>query len=181
MARGGKREGAGAPKGKTQQRSLEKDAVMKEFRQRVMKQVDPLFNAQYAKAVGSVMVFRVDEEELENGKTKKVHVHITDPEEIKQVLDEHEGSAGIVGQSFYFVTDVLPDSKAIDSMLDRTFGKAQQSVEITDASADKVNQLARAVFSDLLTEMKWNEDKARDFVADRYGIDKAELTAETIH
>ena len=86
MPRGGKRQNAGAPKGTIQRRSLEKSAVACALRERTMAHADNLFNAQLTKAVGSVMVFRVDEEEAGNGKTKRVHTHITDPDSLLAAL-----------------------------------------------------------------------------------------------
>ena len=86
MPRGGKRQNAGAPKGTIQRRSLEKSAVARALRERTMAHADNLFNAQLTKAVGSVMVFRVDEEETGGGKTKRVHTHITDPDSLLAAL-----------------------------------------------------------------------------------------------
>lgn len=141
MPRGGKRKNqTGRPKGALAQKTLEKIAVLSAFRQRVMRHADDLFNAQYAKAVGSIQVFRIDEEEDANGKVKRVHTLVTDAGEIKRVLDEGEGCDAIVGKSYYFVTEIPPDNKAIDSLFDRTFGKAQQSVEITDETSQKWKQ-----------------------------------------
>ena len=144
MPRGGKRANAGAPKGTIQRRSLEKSAVARALRERTMAHADNLFNAQLTKAVGSVMVFRVDEEGIGNGKTKRVHTHITDPDEIKKVLDKNEGGAGIIGKDYYFVTNIAPDNRAIDSMLDRTFGKAMQPIEVSENS-DELTQLKNQI------------------------------------
>jgi hypothetical protein len=138
--KGGKRPNCGRKKGAASQKTLEKIAVLREYRQRVMRHADNLFNAQYQKAVGSVLIFRVDEEGLGNGKTRRVHTQVTKPDEIKRVLDENQGGAGTVGEHYYFVTDVMPDNKAIDSLLDRTFGKSQQSIEITDETNQKWKQ-----------------------------------------
>jgi hypothetical protein len=135
--KGGKQPGAGRPKGGKNQTTLEKERVQAELRQRTMRAADKLWNAQYQKAVGSVMVFRVDEEEGDNGKVKRIHTLVESADEIKRVLDENEGLDGNVGENYYFVTTVPPDNKAIDSMFDRTFGKAQQTVEITDESTQK--------------------------------------------
>ncbi len=143
MPRGGKRQNAGAPKGTIQRRSLEKSAVARALRERTMAHADNLFNAQLTKAVGSVMVFRVDEE-AGNGKTKRVHTQITDPDEIKRVLDKNEGGAGIIGKDYYFVTNIAPDNRAIDSMLDRTFGKAMQPIEVSENS-DELTQLKNQI------------------------------------
>lgn len=130
MARGGKQPGAGRPKGAKTKKTLQQMAVTAAFNQRILRSADALFNAQLSLAVGSVKVFRVDEVE-ENGKTKKIHTLITDPDEIKEVLDQIEGvGSGSVKDSFYFVSEVAPDNKAIDSMLNRGLGKPKDVVEI---------------------------------------------------
>jgi hypothetical protein len=131
MASGGKRPGAGRKKGSHRKITLEKMAVQEAFNQRVLTQADALFNAQLALAVGSIKVFRIDEEEDANGKIKKVHTLVTDADEIKAVLDTNEGGAGMVGESYYFVSDVMPQNIAVESMLNRTLGKPKESVDVT--------------------------------------------------
>ena len=175
MPRGGKRQNAGAPKGTIQRRSLEKAAVARALRERTMAHADNLFNAQLTKAVGSVMVFRVDEEEIGNNKTKRVHTHITNPDEIKRVLDENEGGAGIIGKDYYFVTNIAPDNKAIDSMLDRTFGKATQPVEVSEQSEDRAVQIAQDIYAELLKK-GFDKTAARAFAAERYQVDESLIT-----
>ena len=145
MAKGGKRPGAGMPKGTKIKRTLEKERVLAGYRQRVMQHADSLFNAQYTKAIGSIQVFRIDEIDLGEGKTKKVHTLVTEPEEIKEVLDATANGERTEG--VYFVTEILPDNKAIDSMLDRTFGKPQQSIEITDESNQKWKQAVQQLIA----------------------------------
>jgi hypothetical protein len=135
---GGKRPGAGKPKGKLNAKTLEKMAIQREFNQRVMTQADALFNAQLAIAVGSVQVFRVDEVEDGKGKTKRVHTLVTDVNEIKSVLDEHEGGAGYVGEDYYFVSNVSPQNAAIESMLNRALGKPVDKTEVTGANGGPV-------------------------------------------
>lgn len=174
MPRGGKRQNAGAPKGTIQRRSLEKSAVARALRERTMAHADNLFNAQLTKAVGSVMVFRVDEEEIGGGKTKRVHTYITDPDEIKKVLDKNEGGAGIVGKDYYFVTSIAPDNRAIDSMLDRTFGKAMQPVEVSD-NEDRAVKFAQDVYGELVKK-GFDETDARTFVTNRYQVEESLIT-----
>lgn len=131
MENGGKRPGAGRKRGSKNKKTLEKAAIAEAFNQRVMTQADALFNAQLALSVGSIKVFRIDEEEDANGKVKRIHTLVTDPEEIKQVLDEHDGGAGIVGENYYFVSNVSPDNRAIDSLLNRSLGKPKETHEVT--------------------------------------------------
>lgn len=130
MARkGGKQPGAGRPKGSQNKSTLEKQKVLEAFNQRVMAKADALFNAQLMLAVGSMKVFRIDETEGENSKTKKEHVHVTDPDEIKALLDEHEGMNGTVDGVYYYFTDISPDNKSIEAMMNRAFGKPKEQLE----------------------------------------------------
>lgn len=129
MENGGKRPGAGRKRGSKNRKTLEQAAIQEAFNQRVMTQADALFNAQLALSVGSIKIFRIDEEEDGNGKVKRIHTLVTDADEIKEVLDSHEGGAGIVGESYYFVSNVPPDNRAIDSMLNRSLGKPKDTIE----------------------------------------------------
>jgi hypothetical protein len=136
MQHGGKREGAGRKPGQLEQKTIEKIHVKKAFDRRVMRHADELFNAQFSLAVGSTYIYRVEETTGANGKIKREHILVTNPQEIKEVLDENEGMSGKVGDNYFIVTTAAPDNRAIDSLLDRTFGKAQQSVEIKDERED---------------------------------------------
>lgn len=126
--KGGKRQGAGRPKGALNKATLEKQAVADAFNQRVMANADALFNAQFSLAVGKASVFRVDE--VGKGKDKKrVHTLVTDADEIKALLDEHDGGAGVVDGVFYYITTAQPDNKAIDSLLNRALGRPKETHE----------------------------------------------------
>lgn len=127
---GGKRPNAGKPKGVKHPKTLERQAMIRETQQRVYKSIDNLLNAQFANALGSLMVFRLDTTEDPKGNTKTVHTLLTDPAQIKEVLDGTEGNGGRVGEDFYIITTVQPDNRAIDSLLDRGLGKPAQSVEL---------------------------------------------------
>lgn len=120
--KGGRREGAGRPKGSLNKDTLEKKKVEEAFTRRVLNAADRLFNSQLALAEGTTYLYKIVE--TGSGKDKKrEHVLVTDPDEIKQVLDEAEGT-GIVDDTYYYMTTKAPDNKAIDSLLDRAFGKA---------------------------------------------------------
>lgn len=128
MPNGGARPGAGRPRGRKSKRTLEQAKVQEAFAQRVMRHADDLFNAQFSLAVGSAKVFRVDEEG--EGKNKKrVHALVTDADEIKAFLDEHDGGSGEVDGSYYYITTASPDNKALDSLLNRGLGKPKDTVE----------------------------------------------------
>lgn len=126
---GGKRPGAGRKPGSKTKTTLEKEKVAEAFNQRVLAKADALFNAQLTLAVGSMKVFRIDETEGEGGKKKREHVHVTDADEIKRLLDEHDGANGLVDGVYYYFSDVLPDNRAIEAMLNRALGKPVDKVE----------------------------------------------------
>lgn len=128
MPNGGARPGAGRPKGRRSRKTLERQAVQEAFNQRVMQHADSLFNAQLSLAVGSARVFRIDEEG-EGEKKKRVHTLVTDADEIKAFLEEHDGAAGEVDKIFYYITTAAPDNKAIEAMLNRALGKPKETVE----------------------------------------------------
>jgi hypothetical protein len=124
------KRGRGRPPGAKNKATLEKAAVMEAFNQRVLNQADALFNAQFKLATGSQIVFRIDVEKGKQGGIKETHVHVTNPNEIKELLDAHGGDDGAVDGNYYYFQAVPPDNKAIDSLLNRTFGKAKETMEI---------------------------------------------------
>lgn len=118
---GGKRPGAGRPKGKKSPAVIEREAALKAFRDRVAKNTERLMNSQMALAEGVSLLFRVDKDS--KGKDQPA-VQVTDPEEIKQYID-----GDLDGDSYYFITTKQPDNRALDSLFDRTYGKAQQNIK----------------------------------------------------
>ncbi len=129
---GGVRKGAGRKKGGHNKKTLEKMAVQNEFKQRIMQHVDSLFNAHLALALGSIQVFRKDRIKGQNGHYRDTHTLVTESDEIKKVLDEHNGKSGKVGETFYFVTEVGPNERAIDTMINRVFGRPEISADVED-------------------------------------------------
>lgn len=123
MPRGGKRTGAGRPRGSREARTLERAAVLRAYRDRVMRQADRLLEAQLTLAQGCSFLFRV-EKAKEKGERAK-HELVRDPEEITKYLNGE-----VDATKYYYVTTERPDGKAIADMLDRTFNKAVQGLEV---------------------------------------------------
>lgn len=133
--RGGARKGSGRKKGQIDKTTLERLHVLMAYKQRILKNADKLFNAQNALAQGVTYLYRVDE--TGEGKNKKrEHILVTEPDEIKEVLDETDGAGGTVNESYYYITTKQPDNKAIDSLLDRVFGKSTQVIAGIDDKGD---------------------------------------------
>ena len=122
---GGARPGAGRKPGGMNQKTKDRMRILKAYQDRIAHHADTLFNAQFGLAKGQMYLYRI--EETGSGKDKKrEHVLVTSPEEIKQVLDETDGAGGAVDGNYYYITTKEPDPRAIDSMLDRAFGKPIQ-------------------------------------------------------
>lgn len=173
--KGGVQPGSGRPKGSLNKSTLEQRKVLEAFNQRVMAKADALFNAQLTLAVGSVKVFRIDETEGENGKKRREHVHVTDSEEIKGLLDEHDGGPGVVDGTYYYFSDVLPDNKAIEAMLNRALGKAADKLEII-----RPLDAARAAFERIRAMPNISEERAVEIVVETFpDVSEQELVIDT--
>jgi hypothetical protein len=62
------------------------------------------------------------------------------------------------------VNNIAPDNRAIDSLLDRTFGKAQQSVEIIDNQKPSTDDFARSLLAYLVEKLDIKQEEAIDSV-----------------
>lgn len=128
---GGKREGAGRPKGSMNEATQQRMAVKAAFIERVNKNADRLFNAQFDLAVGEkyLMVKRVEGE----GNRRKTWVEIvTDVETIKAYLDDDgETLNSDSGEDYYYMTTKPANNLALDSLLNRSFGKADEHIDHT--------------------------------------------------
>jgi hypothetical protein len=121
---GGKRQGAGRPKGKLSELNEQRQAAKKRFIDRVNKMVDQLFNAQATIAQGATYLYRVDKDAKGNNLPAVIE---TDPEVIRDYIDGNLEDS----DSFYYITTERPDNKALDSMLNRAFGKPEEKLDIT--------------------------------------------------
>lgn len=136
--RGGARPGAGRPKGKMEAKTIEKMHIKKAFEDRVAKNADQLFNAQMSVALGCQYLFKRER----SGTGKKARwgkfMIVEDPEEILKYLDgEFKNSA----TKYFMLSTEKPDVKAIDSLLDRGFGRAPQNLNIKDDRPDPIAAL----------------------------------------
>lgn len=135
MAKGGVRPGAGRKRGSKSPRSVEKEAVLNAFRERTMKHADILFNSQITLAKGQTFLYKIEKELIigpKGGKSyraKKPEM-VTSQWEIEAYLagelNDHEIQDR--GATYYFITTKEPNNNAIDSLLDRTFGRSTQVV-----------------------------------------------------
>lgn len=158
---GGKRTGSGLPKGFKFASTEEKLKARKLMETRILNRLNPLLNAQFTLAEGLQYVYKIVTTG-EGKNQKRETVLVEDPDEIREFLDEHEGGNGVVGEDYYFITVKPPSDKAIDSMIDRVFGKATQSIELDNPTQNmelkKINDTLKGMF----TNVKSRKAKAKN-------------------
>lgn len=128
MPKGGARPGAGRPKGRKDNKTLEREAIQKAFDQRVLRAADRLFNAQLSAAEGVTFLFRRKRKQKgEDGKIERV----TSPADITAYLEQHGAaeSGEMSDGTYYFLAAERPSADAADRLLNRAMGKAKESVE----------------------------------------------------
>lgn len=136
MARAGNVHKGGRPKGSKTKATLEKEKVLAVYRQKIMRNAGILFRSQLHLSTGVSYLYK-----WERGKARPTLV--TDQKEIEEYIireQEPERKTEKVDKNaaYYFITTERPDGKAIDSMLDRTFGKATQPVAGEDGGPIEV-------------------------------------------
>lgn len=138
---GGRRKGAGRSEGSKNKATLEQKEVKKAFIERVNKNADKLFNAQFTVAVGTQMLFMIKTDSKGNKRKPEI---VTDVETISRFLDENEGMSGTLDDDteYYFMTTSRPDNAAIESLVNRSFGKATDKVEVEHTGEIKTRQLS---------------------------------------
>lgn len=118
--RGGPRPGSGRKKGKRDAKQLEKMRTFEEYKARIQRNADVLFNTQMQLVRGCSYLYRIDKDE--KGRKQKAAL-VTSPDEIANYL---EGMYEDDEDSYYFITTDKPNTITISDMLDRAFGKAAQ-------------------------------------------------------
>lgn len=133
---GGKQENAGRPKGKKNASTIEREAILELIKNKTAERAMKLIERQTMLGYGSMKVFRIDTRTVGTGKDKKrireKPVLVTDDDEIIAALDYQyaHGESPNDDDTYYFVTIKDPENKAIDSLLDRTFGKAKENIAV---------------------------------------------------
>ena len=135
----------GRPPGKKTPAVIERDASIKAFRERVAKNTDLLFMQQLSLAKGAQYLFRIDKEWVKTGSKKngeengfwrnKKPVLVESPSEMLQYLEDEivngdDQDEQDPASSYYFLVAKDPSNQAIDSMLDRTYGRAKSELEV---------------------------------------------------
>ena len=128
--KGGARPGAGRKPGGMNQATKNAMAVKKEMNNRIAQNVDKLLNAQLGLALGETFLFVKRSIELPDGKRRYETEMVEDIDTIKEYVDDDGYSLNNNGEDYYFISRKPANNQAIDSLLNRAFGKATEKVEI---------------------------------------------------
>jgi hypothetical protein len=148
---GGRRKNSGRAKGSLNKATLEKKAVEAEFKQRILYQAQGLFNAQSLIAQGQQFLYKIEKYKEVGAKggvkwiAKKPKL-VTSEWEIREYLDNLVDLANgdledeyNPADTYYFITTKEPNNQAIDSMLDRVFGKARQTIGLDGGEGQPIS------------------------------------------
>lgn len=109
------------------------------YKERVLKVTSILFNKQFSAAIGLQYMYKFElRYDKENSPYYSKPILVVSPDEIAlgltQIMKVGEGKPdpdGPNGDVYFNITSKDPDQRVIDSMLDRTFGKAKQQLDIS--------------------------------------------------
>lgn len=148
----------GRPKGSRNRETYVKEAMLEIFKKRTGRAMERLFNAQLSIATGIQILYKIEKEFVKTGKggfwRAKKPVIVEDPAEIADYLEgrirqgeEAEESADPAA-TYYYITTKEPNNFAIDSMIDRTFGKSRQPVTPVDEKGRLITFLVPAAIAE---------------------------------
>lgn len=115
----------GRPKGAKSAATIERDATLRAYRDRVCKVADRLLDAELQVAQGCSYLYRKPKS-APKGESRKAEL-VTDEATIRRFLD---GELDHDDTDWYFITTERPDTLTIRGMFDRTFGKPEQTVNL---------------------------------------------------
>lgn len=130
----------GRPKGKKSSKTLEKEAVLKTYREKAMEVVPLLFRSQLTLARGQQYLFKIEKKKITGPKGGISYIPqrpklVTSEFEIEEYLagrlDESDEEDNDPAATYYYLTTKDPNSQTIENIMDRTFGKAAQSIDLT--------------------------------------------------
>lgn len=149
----------GRPKGKKNPETLEREAVLKEYRLKTMRAADVLFNSQLHLATGQTYLYKIEKECIKGPKGGKSYRN-KKPELVTAQWEIEAYLSGLVdegdiddpndpGATYYYITTEKADNKSLDSMLDRALGKATNHLDLTTKGKEiKSNTIIVKDFAD---------------------------------
>jgi hypothetical protein len=153
---GGIRPNAGRPKGSMNEATKLRMEVKAAFQERVAKNADALFNAQFNLAKGEQ--YLMWKHKVGSGAKERTVVEVVDDLEIikSYINDELDVGDG----EFYYISTKPANGMAIDSLLDRSFGKSEQNLKLGN---DPENPLTMPTNPELVANwQKYLEQQTKD-------------------
>jgi hypothetical protein len=127
---GGARPNSGRPAGGTNIASRTKAQAERELKQRIVENSQRILDKQLSLAEGVQYLMVIRTEVGDNGKKHKCKPEVvTDELTIREYLDGKLNQGG--DDEYYFITTERPDTRVLDSLLDRAFGRATNNVDLT--------------------------------------------------
>lgn len=135
MSRSGKNNKGGRPKGQLLQKTIDKNRMLAEFRNKASKMANTFLMAQAQEALGTYQI--VKKNEIYNKKGKMVSVKwevVSSKSEIDKVMNEFKeiDGQGEIDGKYYMITRDKPSYKASDAILNRAFGKPIETINHSD-------------------------------------------------
>ena len=128
---GGKRPGSGRKKGGMNKKTVEQKIVEEELKQRVLRGAQGLMDAQFSLAKGCSFLYVIKTTKKGSSRPRL----IADRHIIEKYL---AGDLENTKDTYYYITTEKPSSQSIDSLLDRTFGKAASKTELTGSDGGDI-------------------------------------------
>lgn len=124
---GGARLGAGRPLHSKNPDTIEKEEAIRQFKERVARHTDRIFNSQLDLALGEkyLMVVRTIGKGTKQRRETEI---ISDPELIKQYLDEELTDSN---EEYYFMTTKGANNQALEALLNRAYGRPKDTLDVT--------------------------------------------------
>jgi len=131
----------GRPKGRKNNKTIEREKELEYIQSRVVAAKQELISAQIHLGTGVSYLYKI---ESGKGKTRKPKLVKSKGEIEKYLAGDCKGDP----DNYYFITTDKPESRSIDSLLDRTVGKAQQSVDVTSKGESLTPLLVKIIGKD---------------------------------
>lgn len=148
---GGRRPGAGRPKGKMDLATRERLAIRKRFEDRIHNNADRLLNAALTKALGES--YLMHKYTIGTGSKARTQIDIvTDPNVIIDYLNDELNQAD--DDDYYYISTKPVDMVAIKELYDRAFGKALQRNELTGKDGEPLTAPISAEQAEQLLKLR---------------------------
>lgn len=131
----------GRPLGAKNAATIQRDAELRAYRDRVAKNTQRLLDAEMTVAQGVTMLFKKPKAAAK-GEPRKVE-RVTDEATIRAYLD---GELDNDEHDFYFLATERPDTVTIQRMLDRTYDKPPQAVALGGTDGGAIEVVQKVVF-----------------------------------